>query len=79
MIILGGVQVVSWSLANEQSPQRIAERMLGSIGSPLMFLLLVNVVLLLVDTFVGNGPSLLLPGPVLYPVAAKSASTLIIF
>jgi tripartite ATP-independent transporter DctM subunit len=71
MIILGGAQVVSWFLAYEQAPQRIAEWMLGSIGSPILFLLLVNVLLLLVGTFMENGPSLVLLCPVLYPVAAK--------
>jgi tripartite ATP-independent transporter DctM subunit len=71
MIILGGAQVVSWFLAYEQAPQRIAEWMLGSIGSPIVFLLLVNVLLLLVGTFMENGPSLVLLCPVLYPVAAK--------
>jgi len=71
MIILGGAQVVSWFLAYEQAPQRIAEWMLGSIGSPIVFLLLVNVLLLLVGTFMENGPSLVLLCPVLFPVAAK--------
>jgi C4-dicarboxylate transporter DctM subunit len=45
--------------------------MLGSIGSPILFLLLVNVLLTLVGTFMENGPSLVLLCPVLYPVAAK--------
>jgi tripartite ATP-independent transporter DctM subunit len=57
MIILGGAQIVSWFLAYEQAPQRIAEWMVGSIGSPVLFL--------------ENGPALVLLCPVLYPVAAK--------
>jgi tripartite ATP-independent transporter DctM subunit len=71
MIILGGAQLVSWFLAYEQAPQRIADAMLGSIGSPLMFLLVVNLLLLVAGTFMENGPSLVLLCPVLYPVAAK--------
>jgi tripartite ATP-independent transporter DctM subunit len=71
MIILGGAQLVSWFLAYEQAPQRIADAMLGSIGSPIIFLLVVNLLLLLVGTFMENGPSLVLLCPVLYPVAAK--------
>lgn len=71
MIILGGAQIVSWFLAYEQAPQRISEWMLGSIGSPLLFLLVVNVLLLLVGTFMENGPALVLLCPVLYPIAAK--------
>ncbi len=71
MIILGGAQIVSWFLAYEQAPQRISEWLLGSIGSPIVFLLAVNVLLLLVGTFMENGPALVLLCPVLYPVAAK--------
>ena len=71
MIILGGAQIVSWFLAYEQAPQRISEWMLGSVGSPLAFLLLVNLLLLLVGTFMENGPALVLLCPVLYPIAAK--------
>jgi tripartite ATP-independent transporter DctM subunit len=71
MIILGGAQIVSWFLAYEQAPQRIADWMLGSIGGPIAFLLVVNLLLLLVGTFMENGPALVLLCPVLYPVAAK--------
>jgi tripartite ATP-independent transporter DctM subunit len=71
MIILGGAQIVSWFLAYEQAPQRIAEWMLGSIGGPIGFLLAVNLLLLAVGTFMENGPALVLLCPVLYPVAAK--------
>lgn len=71
MIILGGAQIVSWFLAYGQAPQKISEWMLGSIGSPVLFLLVVNVLLLLVGTFMENGPALVLLCPVLYPVAAK--------
>jgi tripartite ATP-independent transporter DctM subunit len=71
MIILGGAQIVSWFLAYEQAPQRISEWMLGSIGSPLLFLLVVNVLLILIGTFMENGPALVLLCPVLYPIAAK--------
>lgn len=71
MIILGGAQIVSWFLAYGQAPQKISEWMLGSIGSPVVFLLVVNVLLLLVGTFMENGPALVLLCPVLYPIAAK--------
>lgn len=71
MIILGGAQIVSWFLAYEQAPQRIAEWMVGSIATPILFLLAVNLLLILIGTFMENGPALVLLCPVLYPVAAK--------
>jgi tripartite ATP-independent transporter DctM subunit len=71
LVILGGAQVVSWFLAYENAPQRIAEMMLTVADSPIVFLLMVNVLLILVGTFMENGPALVLLCPVLFPVAAK--------
>ncbi len=71
LVILGGAQIVSWFLAYENAPQRIADAMLTIASSPALFLLMVNVLLILVGTFMENGPALVLLSPVLYPVAAK--------
>jgi tripartite ATP-independent transporter DctM subunit len=71
LVILGGAQVVSWFLAYENAPQRIAEAMLTIADSPIAFLLMVNILLIVVGTFMENGPALVLLSPVLYPVAAK--------
>lgn len=71
LVILGGAQIVSWFLAYENAPQRIADAMLAIAQSPIAFLLLVNVLLIIVGTFMENGPALVLLCPVLYPVAAK--------
>lgn len=71
MIVLGGAQAVSWLLAYENAPQAIANWMLGVAHSPVIFLLLVNVLLLVIGTFMENGPALVMLCPVLYPVAAK--------
>jgi tripartite ATP-independent transporter DctM subunit len=71
LIILGAAQVVSWFLAYENAPQRIADAMLAVAESPYAFLLMVNVLLILVGTFMENGPALVLLCPVLFPVAAK--------
>jgi tripartite ATP-independent transporter DctM subunit len=70
LVILGGAQIVSWFLAYENAPQRIADAMLLIAESPVAFLLLVNVLLIVVGTFMENGPALVLLCPVLYPVAA---------
>ena len=71
MSVLAGAQCVSWLLAYENAPQAIANWMLGVAHNPLLFLLLVNVLLLLVGTFMENGPALVMLCPVLYPIAAK--------
>ena len=71
MLIIGGAQIVSWLLAYQNIPQQLADLMLATTRSPVVFLLLVNVLLLLVGTFLENGPALVMLAPVLYPIAAK--------
>jgi C4-dicarboxylate transporter DctM subunit len=71
LIILGAAQAVSWLLAYENAPERIAAAMLRVAHDPLVFLFIVNVLLIVVGTFMENGPALVMLAPVLYPVAAK--------
>ena len=71
MIVIGAAQVVSWMLAYENIPQQLADAMVAATQSPWVFLLLVNIFLLLVGTFLENGPALVMLVPVLYPIAAK--------
>jgi C4-dicarboxylate transporter DctM subunit len=71
MIVLGGAQVVAWLLAYQSVPQAVAAWMLTTIGQAWIFLLAANVLLLLVGTFMENGPALVILAPVLYPIAAK--------
>jgi C4-dicarboxylate transporter DctM subunit len=71
MLIIGAAQVISWMLAYQNIPQQLADAMLAATRNPLVFLLLVNVLLLLVGTFMENGPALVMLAPVLYPIANK--------
>ncbi|MFO1297832.1 MAG: TRAP transporter large permease [Rubrivivax sp.] len=71
MIVLGGAQVVAWLLAYQNVPQAVASWMLAAIGQPWIFLLVANLLLLAVGTFMENGPALVILAPVLYPIAAK--------
>lgn len=71
MLIIGGAQIVSWLLAYQNIPQQLADLILATTQNPLVFLLLVNILLLLVGTFLENGPALVMLAPVLYPIAAK--------
>ena len=71
MIVLGGAQVVAWLLAYQDIPQAVADWMLGAVHYPWLFLIVVNLLLLAVGTFMENGPALVILAPVLYPIAAK--------
>jgi len=69
MFILGASAVLSWVLAREQVPRRLAELLLGITDNPIVFLLLVNVALLLLGIFIETGPAIVIAAPILYPVA----------
>jgi tripartite ATP-independent transporter DctM subunit len=71
MIVLGGAQAVSWLLAYEHAPVAVANWMLTVAREPWVFLVILNVFLLLVGTFMETPPALVILCPVLYPVAAK--------
>jgi tripartite ATP-independent transporter DctM subunit len=71
MLIIGAAQVISWMLAYQNIPQQLADLMLATTRNPMVFLLMVNVLLLAVGTFLENGPALVMLAPVLYPIAAK--------
>jgi tripartite ATP-independent transporter DctM subunit len=71
MVVIGGAQAVAWLLAYQNIPQSIAEVMLATSQSPWTFLLIVNLLLLFIGTFMENGPAMVMLVPVLFPIAAK--------
>ncbi len=70
MIVIGGAQIVAWLLAYENVPQELAAAMLALSREPWVFLLMVNVLLIMVGTFMENGPAMVMLVPVLFPIAA---------
>ncbi|HUG12118.1 MAG TPA: TRAP transporter large permease, partial [Opitutaceae bacterium] len=68
MILVGASQAMSWVLAYEQIPQMVSEAMLALSHNPLMVLLLINVLLLIVGTFMDMTPAVLIFTPIFLPV-----------
>jgi tripartite ATP-independent transporter DctM subunit len=68
-LVIGGAQVVSWLLAYNDVPQEIARLILSVSREPWVFLLMVNVLLVFIGTFMENGPAMVMLVPVLFPVA----------
>lgn len=71
MLIIGGAKIISWMLAYQEIPQQLADQILAATQNPLLFLLIVNIVLLLLGTFLENAPAIVMVAPVLYPIAIK--------
>ncbi len=70
-IILAASGLLGWVLARERVPQDIASFLLGFTDSPVVFLLLVNVALILIGTILEPIAALVITVPVLLPIAVQ--------
>lgn len=68
MLLVGASQAMSWVLAYEQIPQMVSKAMLAMSANPIMVLLLINVLLLVVGTFMDMTPAVLIFTPIFLPV-----------
>ncbi|HYC70792.1 MAG TPA: TRAP transporter large permease [Opitutaceae bacterium] len=71
MLLVGASQAMSWVLAFEQIPQMVSGAMLALSANPLVVLLLINVLLLVVGTFMDMTPAVLIFTPIFLPVVVK--------
>lgn len=62
---------IGWCLSISRIPQTVGPWMVGAIGSPLLFLLVVNVALLLVGCFMEALAAMLILVPILAPAALQ--------
>ena len=69
MMIIATASVFSWLIAIQNLPATIADSLLSITDSPLLFLLLVNLLLILVGMFMEGISAILVMVPVLLPVA----------
>jgi tripartite ATP-independent transporter DctM subunit len=71
MLLVGASQAMSWVLAYERVPQMVSEAMLGLSANPIMVLLLINLLLLIVGTFMDMTPAVLIFTPIFLPVVME--------
>jgi tripartite ATP-independent transporter DctM subunit len=71
LVIIGFTSIFNRAMVLEQVPQSIATWAITVTDSPLVFLMIVNVILLLVGMFMETNAATLLMGPLLAPTAAK--------
>lgn len=69
MLIIGTASVFSWLIANANVPQMLADWLMSVSSSPIVFLLIVNVLLLFVGMFMETIAAILILIPVLAPIA----------
>lgn len=69
MLLLGLSEPFAWVIAVEQVPQKLLRIMLGASSSPVVVLLLINLVLLLIGIPLETAPALTIVTPLLAPLA----------
>jgi len=68
MLVIGTASIFSWLLASQEIPQYITEAVIDITHNRIAILLLVNIVLLVVGTFMETTASLIILTPVLLPL-----------
>jgi tripartite ATP-independent transporter DctM subunit len=68
MLLVGASQAMSWVLALEQVPQGVSAAMLAISDNTIATLLLINLLLLMVGTFMDMTPAVLIFTPIFLPV-----------
>lgn len=71
MLMVGVSMTMSWLLASTGSVQALGQAIIGVSSEPWVLLLVVNVLLLLLGTFLDITPGLLIFTPIFLPVAVK--------
>lgn len=71
LLLVGTSMAMSWVMAFEGIPQGIAEVLLTQAHNPVLLLLIMNVLLLAVGTFMDMTPAVLIFTPIFLPVAVE--------
>lgn len=71
MILVGASQAMGWVLAYEQIPQTVSAALLAISENKIVILLIINLLLLIVGTFMDMTPAVLIFTPILLPVVMK--------
>lgn len=67
MILIGASQAMSWVLTYQQVPQQVSDTLLAISSNPIVILLIINVLLLIVGTFMDMTPAVLIFTPIFLP------------
>lgn len=70
-LLIATSMAMSWILTLEEIPQQVSTFMFGLSDRPIVILLLINLLLLLVGTFMDMTPAVLIFTPILWPVAQE--------
>ncbi|MCD6376237.1 MAG: TRAP transporter large permease [Caldisericaceae bacterium] len=75
MLLIGTSTAMSWIMSYENIPQQISEALISFTNNKYMILLLINLLLLFVGTFMDMTPAILIFTPIFLPVVTKLGIT----
>ncbi|MGL6257711.1 TRAP transporter large permease [Vibrio sp. WXL210] len=68
IFMIGASSIMSWVMAFTQLPGMIADTLLSLTSNPIMILLIINIVLLFIGTFMDPTPAVLIFTPIFLPI-----------
>ena len=71
MLLIGTSTAMSWLLSYENIPQNVSAALLALTDNPVIIILLINVILLVVGTFMDMTPAVLIFTPIFLPVVTR--------
>ncbi len=75
MLLIGTSSAMSWILSYENIPQSISAALVGLTNSKIIILLIINLILLVVGTFMDMTPAVLIFTPIFLPVVTNLGIT----
>ncbi len=69
LVLVAAAQAFAWFLTIARVPQMITETIVTNVSSPLVFLLLINVILIIVGMFMEGIAAIIILAPLFYPIA----------
>ena len=75
IFMIGVSSIMSWVMAFANIPQKIAELLLGVTDSKIIILIIMNILLLVIGTFMDPTPAVLIFTPIFLPIVEKFGMT----
>ncbi|MCB0751896.1 MAG: TRAP transporter large permease [Ignavibacteriae bacterium] len=71
MLLVGTSMAMSWVMAYENIPQNVAQALLALSDNKIVILIIINIILLFIGTFMDMTPAVLIFTPIFLPVVAQ--------
>lgn len=71
LLLIGASMGMSWAMANADIPYTISDALLSISDNPIVILLIINIILLIIGTFMDMTPALLIFTPIFFPIVTE--------